>query len=119
MDQKTQEQEVVEQIWGLQRRIFGEAWPRDLQQLLETYHLLISIELAELLAETNFKRHKKIKQIDGEKLELEAVDVVIYAFNIAGTVFDGDYERFLEVLQQKVSHNETRDDWDLHLRKVV
>jgi|SRR5579859_571245 len=100
-------------IHSLQRRVFGETWPRDIDEMISKYVKYIQVECVEALQCTNFKDHKRKQQIDLENLRDETVDIFIYAIAMAGCSFTS-LDDFMSTVERKVQKNNTRQDWDIN-----
>jgi|SRR6266850_666260 len=109
----SKEEQLYKQIALLQKRVFGQGWPRDLNTAIATYVQYIHVEATEALQETNFKHHKEIKPINMSALQEEIADLWIYIHAMAGVTFES-YEAFLSVIEAKVKKNEIRKDWDIN-----
>lgn len=102
-------------IHELQKRVFGECWPRDVDEMLQRYYILASKELSEVLEHTNFKQHKAKKPINFEEVGEEIIDVIIFTMAMAGVIYGpGNYDAFAEALSKKVGYNNVRPDWELN-----
>ncbi|HTJ49423.1 MAG TPA: hypothetical protein VL443_08235 [Cyclobacteriaceae bacterium] len=108
-----QEKEIYNTIARLQRKIFGAAWGRDINQTIQEYAKLLQVEVTEMLMEVNFRLHKPIKEVNKEALKEEIVDVFIYAQATASTVFES-YEEFIAYVEKKTLKNQTRSDWEVN-----
>lgn len=100
-------------IHALQKRVFGQTWPRDIDELAQRYTSLLHVEIVESLQQTNFKMHQKKHPIDMDKFGEEIIDIMIYACAYSGLAFD-NFDQFLNALEQKVNKNKTRQDWEIN-----
>lgn len=113
---------LYEDLHALQVRAFGDKWQHDddgnlteasLDEALQKYTMLIIMEAAELMNETNYKSHKPKKQLDMPAIQKEVVDIFIYAMD-AATVLFPSYEAFLLAVKEKKEYNESRSDWSIN-----
>lgn len=104
---------VYAAIHALQRRVFGETWPRDVDDMIAKYVKYIQVEAVEALQCTNFKDHKRKQPVDTDNLRDEIADLFIYVCAMSGCVFTS-LDDFMSQIEQKVQKNETRKDWDIN-----
>lgn len=107
----TCEQETYDRIQMLQKRVFGQSWPRrNKDAAIQEYCKLLGVEVSELLQETNYRVHKEVRPLDEERIKDEIADILIYTFAVAGVVFES-YADFFAQVMAKVEKNNLRQDW--------
>lgn len=107
--------DLFEREKQLQKKLYGAAWPWDIDRFILDYGMHLHMEVDEMLREVNYKlQTRKRKEIDHDLLQGEIVDVFIFSLAAATAEFK-TYDEFIKAVKSKIEYNEKRNDWDANM----